>query len=194
VRSGAELDVKITQGDVAALTVSIDSNLQHLVTTRVANDTLYVDVSEDIGRTVKGPHVLITVPELTAAKLAGSGSMTLTLDEPTLPLDLYLSGSGSLSFDGTTAAVGAYLSGSGDIRLEGETSDLDLALSGSGSIHGQRLPASSASIDLSGSGDISATVRDSVKVSLSGSGQIDLYGDAAMDDYRNTGSGDIARH
>ena len=36
--------------------------------------------------------------------------------------------------------------------------------------------------------------RPAVKVSLSGSGHIDLYGGATVDDYRNTGSGEIAQH
>src|SRR4051812_25030380 len=187
IRSDSELDVKITQGEVQSVTVSLDSNLLHLVDTRVSGNTLYVDLHDNVDRIVDGPHVLVTIPELTAAKLAGSGSMTLTFDEPSSPLDLYLSGSGNVRFEGTTAVVGAYLSGSGDIRLEGETSDVDMALSGSGSIRGQNLAAESASIDLSGSGDISATVQDSAKISLSGSGHIDLYGGAQIDEYRKTG-------
>jgi hypothetical protein len=194
LRSDSDLDVKVTQGDVQSVTLSLDSNLLHLVSTRVSADTLYIDVTDNVDKMVDGPHVLITVPELTAAKLAGSGSMSLALEEPSSPLDLYLSGSGNVRFSGTTAVTGAYLSGSGDIRLDGTTSDLDIALSGSGSIRGQNLVTDSASIDLSGSGDISATVSESVKVSLSGSGHIDLYGRATVDDYQKTGSGEIARH
>ena len=194
VRSDCELDVRVVQGDVQSLTISLDSNLQELVRTRVDGDTLYIDTTDNVDETVDGPHVLITVPELTAAKLAGSGSMTLAFDEPELPLDLYLSGSGDVSFNGTTAAIGAYLSGSGDLRLEGETRDLDVKLSGSGSIRGQKLAAASAAIDLDGSGSVSATVHDSVTVSLSGSGSVDLFGDATLDSYHDTGSGDIVQH
>jgi putative autotransporter adhesin-like protein len=194
IRSDCELDVQVVQGDEQSLTVSLDSNLLDLVETRVSGDTLFVKLKDQVDQTVDGPHVLITVPQLTAAKLAGSGSMTLALDNPAQPIDLYLSGSGDLRFNGTTAALGAYLSGSGDIRLEGETSDADLKLSGSGSIRGQRLAASSAAIELSGSGDVSATVEESVSVSLSGSGQIDLFGTAKLDGYHDTGSGEIVQH
>jgi hypothetical protein len=194
VHSDCELDVQLVHGDQQSLTVSLDSNLHDLVRTRVDGDTLYLDTTDNVDRIVDGPHVLITVPELTAAKLAGDGSMTIAFDEPELPLDLYVSGSGSLRFSGTTAAVGAYLSGSGDLRLEGQTSDVDMKLSGSGNIRGQNLAASSAGIDLSGSGNISATVQDSVSVTLSGSGQIDLYGPAALDSYHDTGSGDFVQH
>ena len=194
VRSDCQLDVRLVRGNVQSLTISLDSNLQELVRTRVDGDTLYVETTDNVDDTVDGPHVLITVPELTAAKLAGSGSMTIAFDEPELPLDLYVTGSGDLSFNGTTAAVGAYLSGSGDLRLEGETRDLDIKLSGSGSVRGQKLVASSASIDLDGSGSVSANVQESVTVSLSGSGSVDLFGDATLDTYQHTGSGDIVQH
>jgi hypothetical protein len=194
IRSDCELDVQVIQGDQQSLTVSLDSNLQDLVETRVSGDTLYLDLKDEVDDIVDGPHVLVTLPELTAAKVAGSGSMTLELDEPTLPLDLFLSGSGSMRFDGKAAAVGAYLSGSGDLRVAGATSEVEMVLSGSGSIRGQHLDAESAAIELSGSGDVSATVRDSVSVSLSGSGQINLYGGATVDHYLDTGSGDIVQH
>ncbi len=194
IRSDCELDVQVVQGDDQALTVRIDSNLQDLVKTHVSNDTLFIDVHEEIDQIVDGPHVLITLPGLRAVKLAGAGSMILAFDEPESPLDLFLSGSGSMRFDGTTATLGAFLSGSGEIRLAGETSDVALTLSGSGSIRGEDLAASSGAIDLSGSGDISATVVDSARVSLSGSGQIDLYGGAPIDECRDTGSGDIVEH
>ena len=194
VRSDCELDVQVVQGDQPSLKVSIDSNLQDVVKTRVEDDTLFVDVREQIDRVVDGPHVLITIPELSAAKLAGAGSMTLAFDEPEAPVDLYLTGSGAMRFDGTTAALGAFLSGSGDIRLSGTTGDALLTLSGSGAVRGRDLTASSAAIELSGSGDVSATVQDSVRVSLSGSGQIDLYGGASVDESRNTGSGDVVVH
>lgn len=194
IRSNSDLDVQVVQGEQLSLKVSLDSNLLELVETRVTNDTLFVDLEDNVGEIVDGPHVLITVPWLTAAKLDGSGRMTITLDEPEQPLDLYLSGSGDLRFSGTTAVLGAYLSGSGDLRLEGQTSDAELKLSGSGAIRGQGLTATSAAIALSGSGNISATVQDSVSVSLSGSGQIDLFGTASVDDYRDTGDGDIVQH
>jgi hypothetical protein len=193
IRTDCDLDVQVTQADAQSLTISLDSNLQELVRTRVVDDTLYVETTDDVEDTVDGPHILITVPELTAAKLDGSGSMTLAFDDPELPLDLYLSGSGDLRFNGTTAAVGAYLSGSGDLRLEGETSDVEMKLSGSGSIRGRELVASSAAIVLSGSGDVSANVQDSVTVSLSGSGRVELFGGATLDSYHDTGSGEIVQ-
>jgi hypothetical protein len=194
VRSNSELDVRLVQGPEQALNISLDSNLIDLVRTRVSEDTLYIDTSEGIGEMVDGPHVQINLPAITAAKLAGSGSMQLLFDEPGLPLDLYLSGSGSMRFEGKAAAIGAFLSGSGDIRLAGEASDAQLGLSGSGSIDGRHLMTESADIDLSGSGDVSAHAQSSVRVALTGSGNIDVYGGAVVERYDTSGSGEIDVH
>ena len=194
VRSNSELDVQVLQGPEQALSVSLDSNLIDLVGSRVSDDTLYIETREDIGDMVDGPHVRIVVPALTAAKLAGSGSMKLRFDEPELPLDLYLSGSGSLGFEGNAAAIGAFLSGSGEIRLAGKASDARLELSGSGSIDGRHLTTDSADIDLSGSGDVSAHAQSSVRVALSGSGNIDIYGGPVVETYDTSGSGEIDVH
>jgi hypothetical protein len=194
VRSDAELDLEITQADTPSVIISIDENLQEIVETRVSEDVLYIDTRKDIGEVVSGPHVLIQVPELLAAKLAGSGRITTELDQPELPFDLFLTGSGVMTFSGRAAVVGAYLSGSGDLKLSGETSDFDAELSGSGSIRAKSLLAESGSLDLDGSGDISASITESVTISLSGSGSIDLYGNPSIDGYEQTGSGDINQH
>ncbi|HYQ15968.1 MAG TPA: head GIN domain-containing protein [Polyangiaceae bacterium] len=191
VRNDGDLDVEVIQGDEPSLTVRIDSNLQRLVKTRIADDTLYLDLLGDVDEMVPGPHVVIVTPELRAAKLAGSGRMLLALEQPTAPLDVSLSGSGSVRFEGQAAAVSASLDGSGEISLAGEASDVSLSLSGSGAIRGKDLAAVSADVDLSGSGDVSANVSDSVRVSLSGSGRIELFGDASVDGYEHTGSGEI---
>jgi hypothetical protein len=194
VRSDAELDVEIVQGDQHSVTLSLDSNLLPMVRTRVDNETLYIDTRESIGETVRGPHVLITVPALSAAKLSGSGDLFVGLDQAELALDLYLSGSGDVRFVGRAAALGAFVSGSGDVRLEGETSDVELSLSGSGDIDARELSAESGSVELDGSGDISASISESAAVSLSGSGDIDLYGGGEVSVDDRSGSGDIDVH
>jgi hypothetical protein len=193
VRAEVDLDVKIVQGDDARVVVSLDSNLQKYVSVHVSEGALFVEQDESFGETVSGPHVRITVPELTAAKLAGAGDLSVTMNQPSLPLDLFLSGSGDLRFTGETAAIGAYLSGSGDLSLSGETSDVDIGLEGSGDIRARDLRAESANIELEGSGDISATVTESARVTLSGSGDVDLYGGADLE-VDHSGSGDVHRH
>jgi hypothetical protein len=194
IRSGSSLDIDVVQGDHTSVVVSIDENLQEHVKVQASDDILYIETPDHLGDMVEGPHVLITVPELYAAKLAGSGRFWADLDQPDEPFDLFLTGSGEMSFRGRTAVVGGYLSGSGGMRLEGETGEVELELSGSGSIRAKPLSAAVGSIELSGSGDITATVESSVTVVLSGSGDIDLYGGASLDGYSKSGSGDVDQH
>jgi hypothetical protein len=194
IRSGSNLDIEVVQGDETTVVVSIDENLQEHVKVQASDEILYIETPDNLGDMVEGPHVLITIPELYAAKLAGSGRFWAELDQPDEPFDLFLTGSGEMSFRGRTAVVGGYLSGSGDMRLEGETSEVELELSGSGSIRAKPLSAAVGSIQLSGSGDISATVESSVTVVLSGSGHVDLYGGASLDGYSNEGSGEVDQH
>ena len=68
VNAQGSLDVKVQPGDVFSVVVSIDSNLQSAVVTRVDGATLIVDVSEPIGDTVSGPHVIVTMPVLRARR------------------------------------------------------------------------------------------------------------------------------
>ena len=194
VRNDSELDLQIQQGEERAVKVSLDSNLIPLVRTHVADGTLFIGLDDNVDEMLRGPHLTITVPELSAVKLAGSGNVELSLEQPDKPLDVYVTGSGNVSFAGSAAALGAYLDGSGDIRLAGAAQDVDIRLNGSGDIRARDLDAKSASIELNGSGDVAANVSDSVSVSLSGSGDVDLYGGAHIDSYRHDGSGDIVTH
>src|SRR5689334_9157006 len=54
------LDVRIVQGDEQSVVVSIDENLQEVVTTHVVDGKLRIDTTKDIGEVVPGPHVLVT--------------------------------------------------------------------------------------------------------------------------------------
>lgn len=194
VHTDSELSVRVVQGEEPSVVVSVDSNLQHLVHTYVEQGTLRVEVDANVHDVVSGPHVRVTVPALAAAKLDGSGQLSVSLDAPEAPLDLFLSGSGDLRYEGRSAALGAYLGGSGEMRLSGETRDVTVELSGSGEVTGQALTAESGSLRLSGSGQLSATVTESVRVSLSGSGRLDLYGGADVEPFERSGSGDFVRH
>lgn len=194
IHSDASLDVEIFQADSHSVAVSIDENLLHLVETRTRDNTLYIEVDGSMGDTLAGPHVLIGMPELHGAKLAGAGHVTAAFDQPDVSVELILSGSGEMSFEGRAAALGAYLSGSGDMRLAGETADVTFDLGGSGRIRGRNLVASTGDVGLSGSGEISANIESSVRVSLTGAGRIDLYGGAEVERASESGSGQIVRH
>ena len=191
VEDDGELDVFIERGDEFSVVVSIDSNLQHLVDLRVSGDTLVIDSERNLGHTVDGPHVWVTLPRLQGVYLDGCGRMVATGFDSDDVVDLELDGSGLLEFHGEAAQLNVSHDGSGRVLLEGATDSIDLRLGGSGSIDARSCPALDGVFGLSGSGEISATVTETAQVSLSGSGRIDLYGGAVLEHQSVSGSGSI---
>lgn len=122
---------------------------------------------------VCGQHVTveITLPDLPAASIEGSGNMSLEdLNQDELELEI---------------------TGSGTIRATGQVKSLRAAISGSGDIKARDLVASFAELRISGSGGIKAQVTQSLLARVTGSGDIRVWGEPAKRDTRVTGSGDI---
>jgi hypothetical protein len=187
-------DTRVEQGETYSVRVNIDSNLLHVLRTRVEGTTLVVDSDESVSDILPGPHVTVTMPHFQSAELSGSGRIDVASCRETKPVSLVLSGSGDVTFNGAAPSVSARLEGSGDVDLAGSADQVDLYLGGSGSINASALPASTGSVRLSGSGGVSATINGRADVSLSGSGDIDLFGRVVLGQWSNSGSGDIHVH
>jgi len=194
VSADGPLDVQVQQGNTTSVVVSVDSNLQRLVRTHVADGRLIVDVSEPIGDTVAGPHVIVTMPVLHAARLLGSGSLSAESFSQGDAIDLSLDGSGDMVFAGEVPTLTARLDGSGDMRLRGSATSVVLGLDGSGDLRATDLSAATADISLGGSGSLAATVTGPSRVTLDGSGDIDLFGGGAIEWSSVLGSGQVRTH
>jgi hypothetical protein len=194
VDAESSLDVEIRQGHGFEVELHLDKNLVSHVTTRVEDGRLIIESDRDLDTHVKGPEVVVTMPELSRAVLGGSGLLTIDSWGSEGPIVLVLSGSGDLEFDGDVPEVTASLDGSGDASLRGRADNLDLTLSGSGDLDAKALLASRATLHLTGSGDVSANVDGPVDVSLSGSGDVDLFGRPRIGHESKGGSGDVIVH
>jgi hypothetical protein len=194
VTADGSLDVQVRQSDTTSVVVSIDSNLQRLVSTRVADGRLIVDVTEPIGDTVAGPHVIVAMPLLHAARLEGSGSLSAETFVQVDAIDLTLEGSGDMVFAGEVPTLTAQLEGSGTMRLRGSAPTVVLGLEGSGDLRATDLSAATADIRLSGSGSMTATVTGPSRVTLDGSGDVDLFGGGTVEWSSVSGSGALRTH
>lgn len=188
------LDVQVHQGDTTSVVVSIDSNLQRFVRTDVADGRLMIDVSDPIGDTLAGPHIIVTMPVLRAARLVGSGSVSAATFRQADAIDLSLDGSGDMTFDGEVPTLTARVDGSGNMRLRGTATTVVLGLDGSGDLRAADLSAATADISLGGSGSLAATVTGPSRVTLDGSGDIDLFGGGAIEWSSLSGSGQLRTH
>ncbi|OJH35634.1 GIN domain-containing protein [Cystobacter ferrugineus] len=154
------------------------------------SNALTFELSGSGGMAYCGPASRLTV------NLPGSGNMTLcTPREQVLEeVRLGLSGSGSLTYDGSTASMVALLEGSGGMSLTGSAPRLVARVTSSGGLEARGLISSEAELDLTGSGNMSATVDTTATVHIDGSGSVDLWGNATLRDMRITGSGSLRRH
>lgn len=186
------LDVQVTEGQVTSVAVTIDQNLQPLVTTEVKGDTLVVDTER--GMHFRGPgEVVVTLPELRGLAITGSGDARVKGVEAPRDVKLEISGSGDIAWTGQAGKMAVHIEGSGNVALEGKAGELDARIDGSGDVSGKALRVKSARLSISGSGDMTATLDGGdLRAEVNGSGDIVWYGSAATSSLRASGSGSVS--
>jgi hypothetical protein len=138
--------------------------------------------------------VTITMPEINGLGVSGSGRAEIRDAVKASELSLSVSGSGKLyTNDLMLSNLDCSISGSGDIIIggEGNAKTADISISGSGNYTGEKLMIGSADVSVSGSGNCTCNVTESLKGTVSGSGNVNYYGNAAKVDTRVSGSGHV---
>ncbi len=188
-----------TQGSPQKVELVGDKEVLEEIETNVEGDRLilrregkWFDWSWDDDDDLK---VYITVPNLEALSVSGSGDALgqnlIKSDE----LDLKVSGSGNLTIEfDATGDVTARVSGSGDINVKGTSADFSSSVSASGKVLASSLQAGDCDFDISGSGriEVNGTSR-SARVQISGSGKVmasNLQTDVCQ--VKISGSGDVS--
>jgi hypothetical protein len=136
--------------------------------------------------------VYITMPELKALGVSGSGRAEVKDPIKTNDLDLSVSGSGKLYADDISVSnLDCSISGSGDIIIKGgNASEGSISVSGSGNYMGESVKIGNAVIHISGSGNCTCNVTESLKASVSGSGDVTYEGNPKVDAHVS-GSGKV---
>jgi hypothetical protein len=138
-----------------------------------------------------GIRIAVTVPQLEAASLVGSGDMEIDrIKGGAFSGDLR--GSGDLALGAIDAgAVSLAIEGSGDISAAGRCDSGTFAVNGSGDIGAAGLRCRTATVTLQGSGDIAVGATATATVALNGSGNVSVTGGARCTTSKR-GSGDVS--
>ncbi len=125
------------------------------------------------------------------ANLSGSGKFNLSkvdVDET----KAHLSGSGNMLAEVLRAErLEVTISGSGELSFQaGEVNDQMIRLSGPGDYNAGDLQSDTADVTCSGSGSATVRVREHLKATVSGSGNIHYTGNPTTE-YHDTGSGEV---
>lgn len=141
-------------------------------------------------------EIYITVPEIDALTLSGSGDIINDGSIETRILDLSVSGSGDILLDDLKAErVKASISGSGTIELAGDgtAEDLSVIISGSGNYNGLDFKAKDANVKIVGSGKARLHADKHLKVRTAGSGDV-VYKGNPLIDQSIVGSGKVKEY
>ena len=190
------MDVEISVGSRQSVKVIADSRYIDDVETEVEDGRLKIKLEDHRGnyyRNIKEMRVVITMPELTAASLYGSGDMDIeNAKADDFEFDLKGSGDATLK-DFEVSKMSLELAGSGDIHSEGSCKDFEVSLRGSGDISARSFKCDSVAVNVRGSGDVAVFASESADVSVRGSGDVDVYGGPDKFNRSIRGSGDVTR-
>ena len=192
VKTSGSIDVEIRSGDKYSLTVQDDENLLPYVITEVNDGVLNIHYKD--GYYVMRDHakVIVTAPAL--EKLSSSGSADITsvgVIKNSNRIEINTSGSGDINAEVDAPSIRVTGSGSGNITLSGRTKDFNCQISGSGDVKCGNLKSENAVIHVSGSSDVHVFASVSLKVNVTGSGDVYYGGNPTSPETHITGSGTV---
>ena len=191
VSLGISGDLYLTQGSPQKVVIQAENNLDE-IETEVRDGVLRIKTDNWNSR-IKGVKIWITMPEVEALNVSGSGDIIAETAINADELELKVSGSGSINISELKGdEIGAAISGSGDLKLAGSADEMELRISGSGSVFAEGLKVNECGIKISGSGSCKIDVTGELDASISGSGRVTYYGNPQID-ARISGSGKVRK-
>ncbi|GAA4378761.1 head GIN domain-containing protein [Hymenobacter koreensis] len=189
-------EVEVRQGATQRVEVeALAEDLAELETV-VKNGRLSIQAKDHRGfnwRGFKGKvKVYVTMPQVNALLLSGSGKIRALDMVRTERLKLAVSGSGSLEAPVQAKQLTSSVSGSGSMRISGAAPSLAVHISGSGSIQAADLRSDAAEVHISGSGSCQIQASQTLDARIAGSGNVRYAGSPRITQ-RISGSGRVVR-
>ena len=171
--------IMITQGKAASVKVEAEDNVLPGLITQVNNGTLNISYKPKDNKYVNATKLVkitIVVKNLDDIQFSSAGELTVN-GLKTDSLNVSLNGAGKVTINEvTTKNLKLDLSGAGSLNANGTADNLDLSMSGFGSFNGADLHGKTASVEISGAGNATVWVDDTLDATVSGAGSIDYYG------------------
>ena len=190
-------DVEVKTGGQPSVAASGPEKLLDRLVVEVKGNTLEIHPRKEKGWFSRGWHsndkvkLVVTVPSLQAATLAGSGVVAIDKVEGS-KFDGQIAGSGDLrlgSVDVGSLKLG--IAGSGGAKAgTGKARSAEYDIAGSGGIEGAQVAVEDLKVSIAGSGDVKANATKTADVDIMGSGNVEVTGGAKCTTSK-AGSGDV---
>lgn len=194
--NSGSIEVEVRFGSSESVRLEGDGAAIREIETVVEGGTLkirYRKRSESGGRNWGKVTAFVTAKQLDALSQSGSGSIAVIGAVSGKELNAALSGSGRIAFESDASVINASISGSGRIVANGNATESNISISGSGRFDGGDLRTQSASLRISGSGNISIHADRQLDAAISGSGNVSYSGNAETN-VRTSGSGRVQKN
>ena len=168
-------DVVLTEGEVGQINVETSENVLPYVITEVKGETLVIKLKHYGFSYVPKLKVYVPIDEkFNKITIAGKGDVTLgehfSIELQTLEVIIKIQG---------------------NVQLQGKTEVLKVSVLGSGNFQGKELHTHKGTLSISVTGNIEATVTESVQAKIMGYGNISIFGNPPQRDTNIKGSGKI---
>ena len=186
-------DIDLVKGNEGLIKIKIEKNLLPYLITEVENGKLKIRWKRGTNvNTNRGVHLIVHFKEIN--DIASSGSSDINSNDliKTDNLGVAVSGSGNISLQVDVDELNARVSGSGDLEFKGTADNFKAAMSGSGDIEAFSLETNTANLKISGSADITISVKEELYARVSGSGDITYKGNPKIEDIKVSGSGEVS--
>jgi hypothetical protein len=189
-------DVEVKTGSQPSVNVRGPQNVLDHMLVEVKGDELHIGSRNRSGfhfnwgsHRGDGVQVMVTVPALSGAAVAGSGN--ITVDKVAGDhFDGAIAGSGELHVDAVEVkSLGINVAGSGDVKVGGKAQSAEYNIAGSGDLDAGGLEVQDLKVSIAGSGDVRAHATGQAQVSIMGSGDAEITGGAKCQ-VSKMGSGD----
>lgn len=190
LRGSDDVDVRVGSG--FSVRAEGDSDVLDRLRITREGQTLRIDRKRDKSFNWSGGNakVLVTMPRIAGAKVAGSGDVAIDRAEGAR-FDGAIAGSGGLAVAALQVDEARLsIAGSGDMAAKGSAQRLDVSIAGSGNFDAPELKTQAAKVSVAGSGNVRAELDGEGEVRIAGSGDVDL-GKAARCTVRANGSGSV---
>lgn len=185
-------DANIEQGNTFSVEISGYENIFAYLDIQQKGDLLVLGTQNLMCVSNAALVANITLPNLEAVTVNGSGNVTVSDFNNSTSLELGINGSGSIQ-TGAFAGLSkfdSYINGSGDISTTGSASAGSITISGSGTFNGENMKFETISAHVIGSGDCHVDATESLEANITGSGDIYYKGQPRIKT-NITGSGDV---
>lgn len=183
-------DVHIKQGVEQMVEVKAHPNIIPLLSKTVKDGTWEMSFSECIRSDVQ---VYITVPDLRALSITGSGTITGGSNFNVQDMKLEIGGSGEITLNLNGQNITTGIAGSGSVNLTGSAVSHKISIAGSGDVNAYDFEVLNTSVEVAGSGDVQLNTTGLLEVSIAGSGNVNYKGEPERVKSDIAGSGELVK-